>query len=153
MCLSVSFDVQVEKQQEATKAVNRKKQKEIARRLKLKRQEEKVEAEAEALRFEHKTNTVNKRLEDHEDAKMTALAARFAEQARQLAARDARNAELLKQKTMAAGSTLNLAEMKALVSEQVMQKKIDRALGRWVSILPPASYVLRLFSDNCATAR
>jgi hypothetical protein len=45
LCLSVSFDVQVEKQQEATKAVNRKKQKEIARRLKLKRQEEKVEAE------------------------------------------------------------------------------------------------------------
>ena len=120
----------VEKQQEATKAANRKKQKEIARRLKLKRQEEKVEAEAEALRFEHKTNTVNKRLEDHEDAKMTALAARFAEQARQLAARDARNAELLKQKTMAAGSTLNLAERKVLLSEQVRQEKIDHALGR-----------------------
>jgi hypothetical protein len=110
-------------------------------------------AQEETLRFEHKIKTVNKRLEDHENAKMTVLAARLAEQARQLAGRDARNAELLKQKTMAAGSTLNLAEMKALVSEQVMQKKIDRALGRWVSILPPASYVLRLFSDNCATAR
>lgn len=121
-----------EEKQQAVMKANRKKQREIARRLVAKNAEDKAIEDQRDAEFEEKMKTVDTRLERSTQETKLEIAGRIAARKAAIKKREERMATSKYQRETAGASGLDKAQMKGLICQQAFERKKDKCLTRAV---------------------